>query len=87
VQALLKSVETAVSDLNIDANIVRVDDTTEIMDRGVMLRRLSWMENSKSPGASLTLKSSKSSFKGEKRQIAYDKDEALVIRQMLEEAI
>ena len=34
---LLKNVETAVSELGIDAEIRKVDDITEIMDRGVML--------------------------------------------------
>jgi small redox-active disulfide protein 2 len=34
---LLKNVETAVNELGIDAEIRKVDDITEIMDRGVML--------------------------------------------------
>jgi small redox-active disulfide protein 2 len=34
---LLKNVETAVKELGIDAEIKKVDDITEIMDRGVML--------------------------------------------------
>jgi len=34
---LLKNVETAVKELGIDAEIRKVDDITEIMDRGVML--------------------------------------------------
>ncbi|OPX74569.1 MAG: hypothetical protein A4E40_00430 [Methanoregulaceae archaeon PtaU1.Bin059] len=34
---LMKNVETAVKELGIDAEIRKVDDITEIMDRGVML--------------------------------------------------
>ena len=34
---LMKNVETAVQELGIDAEIKKVDDITEIMDRGVML--------------------------------------------------
>lgn len=34
---LMKNVETAVKELGIDAEIKKVDDITEIMDRGVML--------------------------------------------------
>jgi len=34
---LTKNVETAIKDLGIEAEIVKVDDITEIMDRGVML--------------------------------------------------
>jgi small redox-active disulfide protein 2 len=34
---LMKNVETAVSEMKVDAEIVKVDDITEIMDRGVML--------------------------------------------------
>lgn len=34
---LLKNVEVAVKQLGIDAEITRVDDITEIIDRGVML--------------------------------------------------
>jgi small redox-active disulfide protein 2 len=34
---LLKNVETAVKELGIDAEIKKVDDITEIMNRGVML--------------------------------------------------
>jgi small redox-active disulfide protein 2 len=34
---LTKNVETAINDLGIDAELVKVDDITEIMDRGVML--------------------------------------------------
>ena len=33
---LLKNVETAVKELGIEAEIKKVDDITEIMDRGVM---------------------------------------------------
>ena len=32
-----KNVESAINDLGIDAEVVKVDDITEIMDRGVML--------------------------------------------------
>ena len=32
-----KNVETAIKDLGIEAELVKVDDITEIMDRGVML--------------------------------------------------
>jgi small redox-active disulfide protein 2 len=34
---LMKNVETAVKELGIDAEIRKVDDITEIMDRGVRL--------------------------------------------------
>ncbi|KQC02961.1 MAG: glutaredoxin [Methanolinea sp. SDB] len=34
---LMKNVEKAVKELGIDAEIVKVDDIVEIMDRGVML--------------------------------------------------
>ena len=34
---LAKNVETAINDLGIDAEVVKIDDITEIMDRGVML--------------------------------------------------
>jgi small redox-active disulfide protein 2 len=34
---LMKNVETAIKELGIDAELVKVDDITEIMDRGVML--------------------------------------------------
>jgi small redox-active disulfide protein 2 len=34
---LQKNVETAVKEMGIDAEIRKVDDITEIMDRGVML--------------------------------------------------
>lgn len=34
---LMKNVETAVRELGIDAEIRKVDDITEIMERGVML--------------------------------------------------
>ncbi len=34
---LVKNVEKAVADLGIDAEIVKIEDITEIMDRGVML--------------------------------------------------
>ncbi len=34
---LTKNVETAIKDLGIEAELVKVDDITEIMDRGVML--------------------------------------------------
>jgi small redox-active disulfide protein 2 len=34
---LMKNVEKAVSELAIDAEIVKVDDITAIMDRGVLL--------------------------------------------------
>lgn len=34
---LMKNVEAAVKELGIDAEIKKVDDITEIMDRGVML--------------------------------------------------
>jgi len=34
---LMKNVETAVKELGIDAEIRKIDDITEIMDRGVML--------------------------------------------------
>ncbi|MCE5298703.1 MAG: thioredoxin family protein [Methanoregulaceae archaeon] len=34
---LMKNVETAVKELGIDAEIKKVDDIMEIMDRGVML--------------------------------------------------
>jgi small redox-active disulfide protein 2 len=34
---LMKNVEIAVKELGIDAEIVKVDDITEIMDRGVMM--------------------------------------------------
>ena len=34
---LLKNVEKAVAELAIDAEIVKIDDITAIMDRGVML--------------------------------------------------
>ena len=34
---LFKNVEIAVKELGINAEIVKVDDITEIMDRGVML--------------------------------------------------
>jgi small redox-active disulfide protein 2 len=34
---LMKNVETAVKELGIEAEIRKVDDITEIMDRGVML--------------------------------------------------
>ncbi|WP_214021588.1 thioredoxin family protein [Methanoculleus sp.] len=34
---LTKNVETAIRDLGIEAELVKVDDITEIMDRGVML--------------------------------------------------
>ncbi len=34
---LLKNVEIAVKEIGIDAEITKVDDITEIMDRGVML--------------------------------------------------
>ena len=34
---LMKNVEAAVKELGIDAEIVKVDDIVEIMDRGVML--------------------------------------------------
>jgi small redox-active disulfide protein 2 len=34
---LLKNVEIAVKELGIEAEIVKVDDITEIMDRGVMM--------------------------------------------------
>jgi small redox-active disulfide protein 2 len=34
---LMKNVETAVKELGIDAEIRKVDDIVEIMDRGVML--------------------------------------------------
>lgn len=34
---LMKNVETAVRELGIEAEIRKVDDITEIMDRGVML--------------------------------------------------
>ena len=34
---LMKNVEAAVKELGIDAEMVKVDDIVEIMDRGVML--------------------------------------------------
>ncbi len=34
---LVKNVEKAVADLGIDAEIIKVEDITAIMDRGVML--------------------------------------------------
>ncbi|ABN55953.1 MULTISPECIES: thioredoxin family protein [Methanoculleus] len=34
---LAKNVEAAIKDLGIEAELVKVDDITEIMDRGVML--------------------------------------------------
>ena len=34
---LMKNVETAIKDLGIDVELVKVDDITDIMDRGVML--------------------------------------------------
>ncbi|MCM2465114.1 thioredoxin family protein [Methanoculleus oceani] len=34
---LTKNVEAAIKDLGIEAELVKVDDITEIMDRGVML--------------------------------------------------
>jgi small redox-active disulfide protein 2 len=34
---LMKNVEKAVADLGIDADIVKIEDITAIMDRGVML--------------------------------------------------
>lgn len=34
---LVKNVDKAVSDLGIDAEIIKVEDITAIMDRGVML--------------------------------------------------
>jgi small redox-active disulfide protein 2 len=34
---LMKNVEAAIKDLGIEAELVKVDDITEIMDRGVML--------------------------------------------------
>jgi len=34
---LMKNVETAIKDLGIDAELVKVDDITEIMNRDVML--------------------------------------------------
>ncbi|MDK2990147.1 MAG: hypothetical protein PWR16_1676 [Methanoculleus sp.] len=34
---LTKNAETAIKDLGIEAELVKVDDITEIMDRGVML--------------------------------------------------
>ncbi|MDN7024041.1 thioredoxin family protein [Methanoculleus sp. FWC-SCC1] len=34
---LTKNVETAIKDLGIEAELVKVDDITEIMERGVML--------------------------------------------------
>ena len=34
---LAKNVEAAITDLGIEAELVKVDDITEIMDRGVML--------------------------------------------------
>lgn len=34
---LTKNAETAIKELGIEAEVVKVDDITEIMDRGVML--------------------------------------------------
>ena len=34
---LAKNVEAAIKDLGLEAELVKVDDITEIMDRGVML--------------------------------------------------
>jgi small redox-active disulfide protein 2 len=34
---LMKNVDKAVAELGIDAEVVKIDDITEIMDRGIML--------------------------------------------------
>ncbi len=34
---LAKNVETAIKELGVEAELIKVDDITEIMDRGVML--------------------------------------------------